>query len=161
MPFVNTEVKLTYFLQALRRRIESIDDPAALIFFDNFLQEELIKEVKARVTDWEGFVNAGDFDAIYPIAVEILRSAAGRNFNEAHPDIYDEAHSVSVAFCEELNDMFQCSGDDIFDLVPIKSFVDTAVEAGVVEVEDGLVQLTPEGVETAQDVEGGIKSKQN
>jgi len=161
MPFVNTEIQLTDFLEKLRQRIESNGDSAVLISFDHSLREGLVKEVKECATDWDGCVNAGDFDAIYPMAVKILRDTAGRNLSEAHPDTYDEAHSVSVAFCEELNDVFQCSGDEEFDLIPINSLVDTAVEAGMVQVKDGLVNLTPKGEEMAKEVEAKIQSKLN
>lgn len=161
MSFVNQEIELTDFLKKLRQRIESGSNQNVLTLFDTTLPEELGETIEKRSTNWAGRVNAGDFDAIYPLAVEILRDTAGRMFSEAHPNIYKEAHAVSVAFCDELNEMFQCSGEEKFDLIPIKSFVDMAVEAGTVRVVDESVQMTPKGVAMAQETERGIKSKQN
>jgi len=94
------------------------------------------------------------------MAVDILHDAASRNFSE-HSNTYADAHVVSAAFCEELNEFFQCSGEEGFDLIPIKSFVDMAAEAGVIKVEDGKVSLTPEGEEVAQSIEREIKGPQN
>ena len=162
MPFVNKEILLSDFLKSLRKRIESSGNTGALIYFETYLEDGLIEAVKERSISWNGLCNAGDFDRIYPIAVKIIREAAGRNLSEAHPDTYQQAHAVSVAFCEELNETFQCSGDDKFDLIPIKSFVSMAVETGSVRVEDdGSVQLTPKGEEMARETEAGIKSRQN
>lgn len=164
MPFVNKEMQLTDFLEQLHKRIEASDNSAALIFFEVFLQKRLVEAVKKHpglASDWDGRVNAGDFDVIYPMAAEILHDAASREYSSTHPDIYKDAHAVSTAFCEELNKFFECSGDEGFDLIPIKSFVDMAVEAGTVVVEDGFVKLTPEGEEIAQSVERQIKGEQN
>jgi|GEM_PF-5360093 hypothetical protein len=146
MPFTNKKVQLTDFMEQLRKRIEAGGNSVALIFFDVFLKEGLVikavKEYPGLDPNWDGRVNAGDFNGIYPMAVEILHDAASRNFSK-YSNTYADAHAVSVAFCEELNEFFECSGEEKFDLMPIKSFVDMAVEAGVVEVEGGKVKLTP------------------
>lgn len=161
MSFVNKEIELTDFLKKLRQRIESASDSSILVLFDTTLPEELAEAVKEHTTGWSGRSNAGDFDHIYPLAVNILRETAGRMFSEVHSGIYKEAHAISVAFCDELNEMFQCSGADKFDLIPIKSFVDMAVEADTVRVEDDSVQLTPKGEEMARETEAEIQSMKN
>lgn len=164
MPLVNKEVLLTDFMEQLRKKIEVSGNSATLIFFEIFLQKRLVTAVKEHpglAPNWNGRVNADDFDGIYPMAVEILHDAASREYSSAHPNIYKDAHAVSVAFCEELKEFFECSGEEGFDLIPIRSFVDMAVEAGTVVVEDGFVKLTPEGEEMAQSVEREIKGGQN
>lgn len=163
MPFTNKEIHISDFLKQLQERIKSQGNSNALIFFEIFLQKGLVEEIKKHpdvAPNWDGRVNAGDFDVIYPLAVEILHDAASRNFSE-HSNTYADAHAVSIAFCDELNEMFQCSGEEKYDLIPIKSFIDMAAEAGVVQVEDGMVSLTPEGEEIAQSVERQIKGEQN
>lgn len=148
MPFTNKEIQLSEFIEQLHQRIKEGGNDDVRIFFECFLQERLIKEVKSSPglnPDWGGQVNAGDFDVIYPMAANILHDAASSNFSEAHRDIYEHANAVSVAFCDELNEMLQCSGEEIFNLIPIISYVDMMVEAGAVEVKNGFVKLTPEG----------------
>ncbi len=162
MSFVNQEIELADFLKSLREMIESSGNTGALIDFETYLEDGLFDAVKERSISWNGLCNAGDFDRIYPIAVKILQEAASRNLSEAHPDTYQQAHAVSIAFCGKLNETFQCSDDDKFDLIPIKSFMSMAVETGTVRVEDdGSVQLTPKGEEMARETEAGIKSRQN
>ena len=163
MPFVNKEIHIDDFLEQLSKRIELQGNSNTRIFFEIFLQKGLVEAIKKHpglAPNWDGRVNAGDLDVIYPLAVEILHDAASRNFSE-HSNTYADAHAVSTAFCDELNEMFQCSGEEKFDLIPIKSFVDKAVEAGVIKVEDGMVNLTPEGEEIAQEMERQIKGEQN
>ncbi|MBN1325736.1 hypothetical protein JW977_02030 [Candidatus Falkowbacteria bacterium] len=136
MPFVNKEIDIGEFMKQLRRRLEKSGDIAALSFYEFFLEEQLPEELKRRVAaDCDGrTVIAGDFDVIYPMAAELLRNAAARNFSEVHSEIYNEANAVSIAFCDELNEFFQCSGDEKFDPIHIKSFVQTMVDAGLVKV---------------------------
>lgn len=150
-------------MEGLHRRIESQDNSNAQIFFEIFLQKGLVEAIKnypGIAPNWDGRVNAGNFDVIYPLAVDILRNAAFRNFSE-HSNTYADAHAVSVNFCEELNEMFQCTGEEKFDLISVKSYVDMAVEAGVVEIKNGMVSLTPEDEKVAQSVEREIKGGQN
>jgi len=128
MPFVNKEILLTDFLEGLYERIKSGGNTGALIDFELYLKDGLVEEVKEHSEGWDGRCNAGDFDAIYPMAVGILRGAAGRNFSEAHLDAYQVAHEVSVAFCEEINQVFQCTPPDQFDLIPIQSFTTMAAK---------------------------------
>jgi len=109
---------------------------------------------------------AGDFDALYPIATEILRAAATREASEAHPDIYNEASIVSKAFCDELNELFQCSGEEVFDFIPIKPYTQMLVDAGLANVMPGpdgkpMVSLTEQGKAAAAEVDQAIKSRLN
>lgn len=138
MPFNREKiVNVSDFLNQLHEKLKAGGDPAPLGFFEIFLKDQLVGDLKEMVgmPDWDGRANAGGFDSIYPHAVEILHEAAGRNYSEVHPDIYKEAHAVSAAFCELLNEVFECSGDDgVFNLIPIRSFVEMAVEAGVAVV---------------------------
>jgi hypothetical protein len=127
MPFVNKEIQFDEFMKRLHQRIQGGgNNHPCLSFFECFLLEELPREVRANVVvpNWDGRVNAGDFDAIYPMAANILHDAASRNYSEAHPDIFKEANAVSAAFCDELNELFCCSGDETFDFIPIKSYTD-------------------------------------
>lgn len=156
-------INIKDFLDQLHKRLKEKGDLGTLIFFEVFLQNKLVEAIKrtgGTVPNWDGSVNAGDFDTIYPYATQILFDAASRNFSE-HSNTYKDAHAISVAFCEQLNEIFECSGEEVFDLIPIKSFVDAAVEAGVVTVEGGLVHLTSEGEEIAQNIEREIKGQQN
>ncbi|MEK7562438.1 MAG: hypothetical protein AAB509_02045 [Patescibacteria group bacterium] len=165
MSFVNKELEFNEFIRRLHQRIQRGGNVAALIFFECFLQEELPRELKrqAAVPDWDGrTVNAGDFDAIYPMAANILHDAASRSHSECHPDIFTEASVVSSAFRDELNELFQCSGNDVFDLIPIKSYTEMAVEAGLVKLTLGpdgqmMVSLSKEGERVAREVEQEIK----
>lgn len=163
MPFNNKKtIKISDFLDLLRKRLEAGNNPSVLIFFESFLEKrlvtELIEQTGAQSNLSELEVLPGDFDEIYSFAVQMLHNAASRNFSEAHSDIYEEAHAVSEAFCAELNEVFECSGEDgVFDLIPIKSFTTMAVEAGVVTVEDDVVKLTPQGEEMAQTVKEEIE----
>lgn len=160
MPFVNKEIRITDFLEWLRKKIESQDNPNIRIFFKSFLQKELVEAIKKHpgvTPDWDGRVNAGDFDVIYPLAADILYNAASANFSEVHPDTYTCAHAVSTVFCEELNEIFQCSGEEKFDLIPIKSFVDMTVEAGMVKIKNGMVIPTFEGEKAAQNIKRKIE----
>jgi hypothetical protein len=150
MPFVNKEIHINDFLELLHKRIESQGDSNARIFFEIFLQGGLLKKIKNNYkVAPDGRVNAGDFDVIYPFAVDILRNAANGSFSE-HSNTYVDAHTISVAFCEELNEFFQCSGNEKFDLIPIESYVDMAIEAGIVRVKNGMISLTLKGEEMAE-----------
>ncbi len=167
MPFVNKEIDFGEFMKQLRQRLEKEGNSAALSFFEFFLEKQLPEELKrGAVADWDGrTVNAGDFDALYPMAAEILHDAATRNASEAHPDIYKEASAVSLAFCDEFNELFQCSGDDKFDFIPIKSYTEMMAEAGLVNVIYGLddqkmVSLSEEGERIAREVEEEINRAQ-
>lgn len=128
MPFTNKIIPLAEFLQAVHRRILQSQNEDARIFFDSFLRDNLLKEIKPNLPeDWDGLVNAGDFDELYLLVAEMLSDAATRNYSEGHPNIYKDASAVSLAFCEELNEIFQCSGDEIFVSIPIKSFSEVIV----------------------------------
>lgn len=160
MPFVNKEIELDQFMEQLHQRIQKGGNTAALDFFEFFLKKQLSEELRRQAaSDWDGkTVNAGDFDAVYPMAVQILHDAATRNASEALPDIYKEASAVSSAFCEELNEIFQCSGSEVFDLIPIKSYTEMMAEAGLVKLTsdpDGqtMVSLSEKGEKVAREVE--------
>ncbi|MEW5908120.1 MAG: hypothetical protein AB1643_03030 [Patescibacteria group bacterium] len=156
-------INIKDFLEQLHDRLREKEDSSACIFFEVLLQNQLVAEIKKQeglVPNWDGSANAGDFDVIYPIAANILFSAASSGFTE-HINTYKPAHAVSVAFCELLNEIFECSGEHGFDLIPIRSFVDMAVDAGVVKVKDGVVSLTPEIEEIAQNMEREIEGPQN
>lgn len=164
MPFVNKEIDLGEFMKQLHQRIQKTGNTAVLIFFESFWAEQLPEKIKrAADPSWDGrTVNAGDFDEIYPIAARMLRDAASRNFSEAHPQIYEEAHEVSIAFCDELNELFQCSGKEKFDLIPIKSFAQSMAEAGLVKIDQGPdgqgnVTLTDRGEKLAEEFEQDLK----
>lgn len=156
MSFTNKEIRLTDFLENLHERVKFGGNTDAIILFEHDIQEGLVTHLQNLDPDWQGYVNAGDFDKLYPIAVDMLREVAGRMLSEAHPDIYVGAHEVSVAFCDELNELFECSGEEAFDLIPIKSFTEIMSERGLIEVKDGSVSLTPKGEEAANEVEQEI-----
>lgn len=149
MPFINKEIEFSEFMERLHRRIQKGGNAAALSFFKCFLRDELPREVmRQAVSGWNGRVVAGDFDVIYPEAAKIFLDAATRNASECHPDIYEEASAVSLAFCGELNELFQCSGDGVFDFIPIKPYSEMAVEAGLLERvrgPDGQTLVRPTG----------------
>jgi hypothetical protein len=131
MPFINKDILLAEFLQAVRRRILQSQNEDARIFFDSFLGNHLLEEIKADLPDdWSGSFNAGDFDELYPLVAEILFDAATRNDGEGHANIYEDASAVSLAFCEEMNEVFQCSGNETFIFIPIKSFSEIMIESG-------------------------------
>jgi hypothetical protein len=158
MPFAEDKaVKLPDFLAQVHKRVELIDNPGALIFYEIFLERHLEEEYLKTVETpkgWDGDFLPGDFDAIYPLATEMLRDAASRNFSELHRDTYQIAHQISVAFCDQLNDTFECTGEDGYDLIRIRSYVNEAVEAGIIQREgNGIVTLTPEGERMAQEIE--------
>lgn len=56
------------------------------------------------------------------------------------PDAYKTAHGLSEAFCGQLNDTFQATEEDAFEVVPVKSWADAMTEAGLVAIEDGMVK---------------------
>jgi len=159
MPFVNREVDFSEFMEELHKKIQTGGNPAALAFFESFLQEQLPQELKRRAApEWDGrTVVAGDFDVLYPMAADILLDAATMNASEAHPTIYEEASAVSLALCQYLNELFQCSGDEGFDFIPIKSYSSMMAEAGYIEIHDGKISLTPAGIAAAQEVEEQIE----
>lgn len=164
MSFTNKEVRFEDFMQRLHQRIQRGGNSAALIFFECFLKNQLLEELKrGAAADWDGqTVNAGDFDGLYPVAADILHGAATRDASEAHPDIYKEASAVSQAFCDELNELFQCSGDEVFDFIPIKSYTEMMVESGLAKTTFGpdgqtMVALSEKGEEVAREVERELK----
>lgn len=129
MPFNKDKtITLRELLSRVKARIEASGSRQVLSFFTSFVEQGLshtLVEVgyQSDVADID--LNAGDFDAFYRVAVEILCQAAGRNFSEVHPDTYQDAHGVSEAFCAELNEYFECSGEDgLFDLIPVKSHLE-------------------------------------
>ena len=132
MPFINKDISLVEFIQNVRIRILRSKSKEAEIFFNSFLGDSLVEEIKPNLpADWNGLINAGEFDILDPlVVVEILFDAATRNSSEGHGDIYRDASAVSFAFCEELNEVFQCSGDEIFNFIPIKSFSEIMAELG-------------------------------
>jgi hypothetical protein len=138
MSFTNRDVLLTDFLAKVRQRISDSNNPDALAFFDNFLQGELSERLKKMVCDdWDGIVNAGDFDQIYPLVASILHETASRLASEIDPNTYGVASAVSFAFQEELNDFFQCSGEEAFEFIPIKSWSEIMAEEGLVDIVRG------------------------
>lgn len=158
--FVNKMIDFDEFLKQLRARLERSDNPGALIFFECFLERQLPKELKRRsATDWDGHtVNAGDFDVVYPMAANILHSAATGVASENITNVYHEASAVSKAMCDEINEIFECSGAEMFDFLQIKSYTDMMVEAGLVKTASGLdgqriVSLTEKGERVALEVE--------
>lgn len=165
--FVNKEIDFNDFMKQLCQRIQKGGNAGALIFFECFLQEELPRELKRQaVPGWDGRVNAGDFDNIYPMAANILHDAASRNYSECHLDIFKEASAVSSAFCEEVNEIFQCSGDDRFGFIPIKSYTEMMAEAGLVNLTRGpggqtMVSLSEKGESVAREVKQEIERAQD
>ena len=158
MPFVDKIIKMKDFLDGLHERLKKGGDSHALIFFECFLQNDLEGALKEHtVPNWDGSVSAGDFDGMYPFAANMLHDAASSGYSEAHPDVYKDAHAVSVVFCEELNEIFECTREESFNLIPIKSYAEMMVEAGLIEAKDGFVRLTPKGKEVAENVEREIK----
>ncbi|MCX6722180.1 MAG: hypothetical protein NTY04_03245 [Candidatus Staskawiczbacteria bacterium] len=172
MPFVNKEVDFNEFMSQLHQRIQKAGNREALVFFECFLKDQLPAELTRRASaDWDGSIlTAGDFDVLYPIAVEILHDAATRNASEAHLNIYEEANAVSLAFCEYLNELFQCSGEGAFDFIPVKSYSQMMAEAGFVELKKDAsgqttVSLTEKGETAVEEVKrqingGGDDSQQ-
>ena len=154
MPFQQNKVlQLSDFLDEVHIRLEHGGNESALALFDTTLQMRLAIELRSQGMvsgNWDGRVTAEDFDTIYPIAAGMLRKTASGLYSEAHPDSYKLAHQVSEALCGQLNDTFECSGEEEFELIPVKSYVEMMAEAGLVKVDKGMVSLTPEGVATAQ-----------
>lgn len=129
MPFVNKKVHIDDFLKQLHERLKTKDHEDALTFFEHYLQNDLRKEIEGvTIPNWDGYVNAGDFDKIYPLVANLLWEIAARNSSE-HLDEYSEANAVSIAFCEELNEFFECSGEEKYESLPIKSFADMVVKS--------------------------------
>lgn len=162
MPFVNRSILFSKFMRQLRQRIEKNDNPYAITFFEFFLERQLPEEVRRRVAhDWDGQVNAGDFDVIYPMAASILHDAATREASETHSETYIAATAVSLTICAELNELFQCSGEEAFDPLPIRSYSEIMAEAGLVDLalgSDGqtMVSLSEKGQRVAHEVEEEI-----
>jgi hypothetical protein len=136
----------------LKQRIEKTKNSEALLFFEFFLEGQLPLKVQQAVTvsHWDGQVNAGDFDEIYPMAVRILHDAATAEASEPHSNVYEVASAISAAFCEELDEVFQCSGDHVFDFIPIKSYSAMMAVAGLVTLSSGpagqtLVSISEKG----------------
>ncbi|MBI3985142.1 MAG: hypothetical protein HY344_04395 [Candidatus Levybacteria bacterium] len=160
MTLQNREIPLPQFLGQVRTRVEQSGNSGALILFDTTLQTGLRQEFQQRYRiseEWAGTVDAGDFDHIYPLAAGMLRDSASSLYSEAHPDSYLAAHEVSEAFCGELNEVFQATEEDAFELLPIKSWADMMVDAGLVTIENGMVIPTLMGTETAQDFGRGVE----
>lgn len=163
MPFINKEIKITDFLEKLHERLRLKDDSDALIFFEIFLKKDLVKDFMEQnriASNWDGRINAGNFDVIYPFAARMLHDAAARNVTDSL-SIYETANTVSVTFWEELNELFECSEEHKFDLIPIKSYVEMAAAAGIIKVEDGKVKLTDEAKDAAESMEKEIKGGLN
>ncbi len=157
-------MNVTEFLKKLSARLggENNGDSDALIFFKCFLDKDsLIEAVErsARVpAGWhEADLSEDAWAILYNIATNTLRSAASTNYSEAHPDVYDNADEVSQAFCAEMKNSLD------IDVEPIKieSYIKQMERAGMIKVEDGFVKLTPEGKETAKNVEREIKGSSN
>lgn len=129
MPF-NTKktTKLNEFLVRVHARLQAQNNSQVLILFEIFVQKnlarDLVENTGAKPELAELDLLAGDFDVIYPFVAEKLHDAASQNFSKVHPDTYQDAHVISEAFCAELNEFFECFGDEQYDLIPIKSFVE-------------------------------------
>jgi predicted methyltransferase len=91
------------------------------------------------------------------MATRILHSAATAIASEAHPDIYNQASSVSRIFCEFLNELFQCSGDSNFEHIPIRSYSEMMADAGLIKVNEGRVSLTSLGEAVANEVGDAVR----
>lgn len=130
MPFNKEKtISLKDFLERVHARIKTENNPQVLACFEVYimrnLAEKLVEEGAAVPEVAELDLMPGDFDSFYPFVAKELRDAASRNYSEVHLDSYQEAHAVSVAFCAELNEYFECSGEDgLYDLIPIVSFVE-------------------------------------
>ena len=171
MPMVPAEVSFTdkainfeEFMEQLHKRIIESGNVETKTFFECFLQQQLPVQFKLLAdSGWDGMVNAGDFDLLYPMAIEILRDAATASASDANYSvIYDQASEVSRAFCDYLNDFFQCAGDYAFTFIPIVSYTQIAVEAGLVELLDNeMISLTPAGMAAAKSVEQQISASSN
>lgn len=156
MPFVNKEIQLREFLERVHQRIKAGGNGEALGLFKIYVMGGLIRRLQELNPSWVGRVAAGNFDVLYPMAVEILHDAAATNYSECHPDIYKNADVVSEAFCAELNEFFECSGEHVFQRVAIVSYVEMMQAAGLIEVQNGVVQETPLGVAVAEEVQRQI-----
>ncbi len=128
MPF-NTEKRLTIndFLKAVQERLQ--ENPEALSFFEIFLMadfvQDLIREAELNSELIKLPLLPGDYDLIYLFAAGKLRGAASRNFSRVQLDAYDIANMVCSAIRDELNEYFECTGEDgEFDPIPILSFVE-------------------------------------
>ena len=144
-------IKIGEFLDGLHRRLEK--DFGALIFFGCFLKNRLVEEINKQIQDGladleTGIADERSWDIVYNIAAEVLWDAASRNHSEVHPDIFDEANSVSEAFCEEMKERMG------FNIEPIRirSAVDVMAEEGFIEVKNGHVKLTQKGEQSAKEV---------
>jgi hypothetical protein len=157
-------IKIKDFLDRLHKRLEKEGDHEALLFYEVFLEKSVIRELSdtgRMVSNWQELdLIAGDYDLIYPFSANMLHRAASAGFSE-HSNTYAIAHKVSIAFCHELNEVFGFTGDNKYDLLPIKSYVEMAAEAGAIEVVDGMVKLTPKGEEAAEIIERQINGSQN
>ena len=157
MSFTNNKaIQMTDFLARLHERIKATGNIDAQIFFKSFLQDDLVKKIKGHqgmALDWDGLMDVGNFDKIYGFARNLLFEAAARNFAECCPNIYADAKAVSVAFCEEFNELSQRSGEDGYEPICIVSITDSMVDAGLaLVVVDGGIHLTRKGRELAQSV---------
>lgn len=128
MPFVNKEIQLREFLMRVQERLVQ-KGGESVVLFEHYVLNELRPE--GTPEGWDGIVNAGNFDEIYPRAVEILHETASRLLGESHPTVYQDADGVSTAFCEELNEFFECSGEHLFRCIPIRSHTEMMIEAGL------------------------------
>ncbi len=114
--------KIGKFLDSLGRRLEENRD--GLIFFDCFLKNNLVRELDNRsirsgllVNLETNFADKQSWGTIYQIVAEILFNAALREHSEVHPDIFNEADSVSLTFCQVAKEQL---GFDM-EFIPIKS----------------------------------------
>ena len=143
------------FLDGLCGRLEK--NHSALIFVDCFLRNGLVREINKYVQDnmvdlETNVLDKQVWETIYQIAGEVLWDAASRNYSEVHPDIFDEANSVSEAFCEEMKERLGFNVEPI----RIRSMIDVMAEEGFVEVKDGYVKLASEGEQAAKEIENEI-----
>ncbi len=148
--------KIGEFLDSLYRQIEGDSD--ARIFFDCFLRESLVIELNKHTeggsVDLEmDIADKRTWKAIYIIAAEILWDAASRNHSEVHPDIFQEANSLSLAFCQEIE---KCLGNNM-EFIPIESPTEMMAKEGLVKIEGGYVKFTPKGGQMAKKIEEQFK----
>jgi len=148
--------KIGEFLRGVQERLE--EDGSAKIFFEVFLADNLMAELNRNTPDVSvdletEILDQETWQAVYSIAAGILWDAACRNSSEAHPDIFEEATKVSIAFCEEVNDRLHFG----FEAILIKSPTAMMAEAGLVKVVDGFVELTPTGEQAAKEIGDIVK----
>src|SRR6185369_11343794 len=126
MPF-KTEKRLSLndFVSGAKKRLEG--NPAAIacleIFLTGNLASDLAREAGFIPPD-DQLLAPGDFDVVFPFVATKLHQAASRNYSEVHSDAYDVADAVGEALRAQLNEFFECSGNDEFDPIRIKSYAE-------------------------------------